>query len=79
MDTNSSHSSKNRNRDILRYAGLGTQMLAAIGIAVFFGLKLDHWLQTSPLMACVLPLLALFGMFYKLVRETGNKKKNDSK
>lgn len=79
MDTNNSHSSKRNNRDLLRYAGLGSQLLAAIGIAVFLGLKLDHWLRTSPLMACVLPLLVLFGIFYKLVRETGNKKKNGSK
>ena len=78
MDTNNSPSNKN-NKDILRYAGLGTQLLVAIGIAVFLGLKSDQWLHTSPLFACVLPLLILFGMFYKLIRETGNKKKDDPK
>lgn len=78
MDTSNSPSNRN-NKDILRYAGLGTQLLVAIGLGVFLGLKADHWLHTSPLMACVLPLLVLAGIFYKLIRETGNKKKDDPK
>jgi F0F1-type ATP synthase assembly protein I len=68
--------SPNNNKDLLRYAGLGTQLLVAIGLAVFAGLKADKWLHTSPVFACVLPLLILTGMFYKLARETG-KRKND--
>jgi F0F1-type ATP synthase assembly protein I len=67
----------NNNRDILRYASLGTQMLVAIGIAVFIGLKADGWLHTMPLFSCALPLLVLVGIFYKLMRETGNKKKDE--
>lgn len=67
----------NNNRDILRYASLGTQMLVSIGIAVFIGLKLDGWLHTLPLFSCALPLLVLVGIFYKLMRETGNKKKDE--
>jgi F0F1-type ATP synthase assembly protein I len=58
----------------LKYASLGTQLLAAIGLSVFAGLKLDKWLHTSPLLACVLPLLVLSGIFYKLFRETSRKK-----
>jgi F0F1-type ATP synthase assembly protein I len=67
----------NNNRDILRYASLGTQMLVAIAIAVFIGLKADGWLHTLPLFSCALPLLVLVGIFYKLMRETGNKKKDE--
>jgi F0F1-type ATP synthase assembly protein I len=63
-------SSNNNNKDLLRYAGLGTQLLVSIGIAVFIGLKLDKWLHTLPLFSCVLPLLVLIGIFYKLFRET---------
>ena len=66
-------SSSNYKRDMLRYAGLGTQMLVSIGIAVFIGLKTDKWLHTLPLFSCVLPLLALAAIFYKLIRQTGNK------
>jgi F0F1-type ATP synthase assembly protein I len=64
---------------MLRYAGLASQMLASIGISIFLGIKADQWLKTSPLITAVLPLLALFGIFYKLIRETGNKKDNEKK
>lgn len=67
----------NNNRDLLRYASLGTQILVSLGIAVFIGLKLDRWLHSLPLFACVLPLLVLTGIFYKLIRETGNKNKHE--
>jgi hypothetical protein len=62
------------NRDLLRYASLGTQLLVSIGLAVFLGIKLDGWLHTLPLFACVLPLVVLSGIFYKLFRETSRKK-----
>jgi F0F1-type ATP synthase assembly protein I len=67
----------NSKQDLLRYAGLGTQMLAAIGIAVFIGYKADKWLHSSPLITAVLPLLVLFVIFYKLIRQTG--KNNERK
>ncbi|MBI3138775.1 MAG: AtpZ/AtpI family protein [Sphingobacteriales bacterium] len=67
----------NNNRDLLRYAGMGTQLLAAIGIAVFAGIKLDKWLHTFPLLACVLPLLVLSALFYKVFRETSRTRKDE--
>ena len=67
---NSRPPSNKSNRDLVRYASLGTQMFVSIGLAVFIGLKADSWLHTSPLLACVLPLLTLIGIFYKLMRET---------
>ena len=67
---NSNQPTNKNNRDVVRYAGLGTQLLVAIGLAVFAGLKADKWLHTSPLLSCVLPLLVLFGIFYKLMKET---------
>jgi F0F1-type ATP synthase assembly protein I len=71
--------SPNNNKDILRYAGLGTQLLVAIGLGVFAGLKADKWLHSSPVFACVLPLLVLGAIFYKLVRETGKQKNDEPK
>lgn len=69
----------NNNRDLLKYAGLGTQLLAAIGFAVFLGIKLDKWLGIFPLLTAILPLLILFAIFYKLFRETGgSKSENDN-
>lgn len=61
----------------MRYAALGTQLMAAIGLSVFVGLKADKWLHTSPLLACVLPLLVLAAIFYRLFRETSQKKKDE--
>jgi F0F1-type ATP synthase assembly protein I len=61
----------------MRYASLGTQLLAAIGLAVFIGLKADKWLHTSPLLACILPLLILSAIFYKLFKETGRQQKDE--
>ncbi len=66
---------RNNNKELLRYAGLGTQLLAAIGIAVFAGIKADKWLQTFPLLSCVLPLVVLSALFYKLFRETSRSDK----
>ena len=64
----------NNRRFLMRYAALGTQLLAAIAIGVFVGLQADKWLHTSPLFACVLPLLILSVIFYKLYKETSRKK-----
>lgn len=65
------------NSDILRYASLGTQILVAIGLVVFAGIKIDKWLHTFPLLACVLPLLVLSAIFYKIFRETSRPKKDE--
>jgi F0F1-type ATP synthase assembly protein I len=69
--------SNKNNSDILRYASLGTQILVAIGLAVFAGIKADKWLHTFPLLACVLPLLVLSAIFYKVFRETSRPKKDE--
>jgi len=61
----------------MQYASLGTQLLVAIGLGVFVGLKADKWLHTSPLFSAALPLLVLSVMFYKLYRETSRQKKDD--
>ena len=66
-----------KNKDLLRYASMGTQMLVALGLGVFLGLKADQWIRLGfPLLIWLLPLLILVGLFYQLARET-SKKKND--
>ena len=69
----------NSNKDLLRYAGLATQMLAYIAVAIFLGIKADQWLNSPPLITAVLPLLVLFGIFYKLIRQTGKKDDKEGK
>lgn len=66
--------------DVMRYAGLGMQLFASLGIAVFIGVKADKWLKISfPVFAWVLPLVVLCMMIYKLIRETSKRKENDEK
>lgn len=63
------------NRDLLKYAGLTTQMFVALGIAVFIGLKSDKWLNTGfPILVWIFPLVVIIALMYKLIKETGTKK-----
>ena len=65
----------NNNRDLLRYAGLATQVFVGLGLAVFLGLRLDKWLHISfPVLVWVLPLLVIVSLIYKLIKETKRKK-----
>ena len=62
----------------MRYAGLSAQLLVAIGMAVFIGYKVDHWLNLFPLFTSALPLLVLGAIFYKMVRDTSGKNNQDN-
>jgi hypothetical protein len=65
----------NASNDLMRYAGLGAQILVSIGIAVFAGLKTDQWLgMPFPLLVWLLPLLVVSLMIYKLIKETSKKR-----
>jgi hypothetical protein len=68
-------SHNNNNRDLLKYAGLATQIFVGLGLAVFLGLKLDKWLHISfPVLVWVLPLLVIVSLIYKMIKETNRKK-----
>ncbi|MBS1760444.1 MAG: AtpZ/AtpI family protein [Bacteroidetes bacterium] len=62
-----------------RYAGLASQLLVAIGLAVFIGFEGDKKLNSSPLLVSILPLIVLIIIFYKLIKDTENPKKNAKK
>ncbi len=65
----------NDNKSLWRYAGMGGQFIAGIGIGVFIGFKADEWLRLSfPLLVWLLPLCIILGMTIKIVKETTNKK-----
>lgn len=58
----------------MQYAGLATQLLVALGLAVFLGLKADHWLHLSfPLLGWLVPLLVLLAMFIRIFKDTSKK------
>lgn len=65
----------NASGDLMRYAGLGAQILVSIGLAVFAGLKIDQWIDLSfPLLVWLLPLIVVSLIIYKLIKETSKKK-----
>jgi hypothetical protein len=58
----------------MRYAGLGSQILVSLGVAVFAGYKIDRWLKIPlPLLVWLLPLVVLIGITYKLIKDTSGK------
>lgn len=65
--------------DLMRYAGLATQLLVSIGIAVLGGYKLDEWIQVSiPLFVWLLPLIVVCLLIYKLIKETSKKESTNA-
>jgi hypothetical protein len=67
--------SRSNSSELMRFAGLGAQIFATLGIAVFAGYKLDKWLHISlPLLVWLLPLIAVSATIYKLVKDTSKRK-----
>ena len=67
---------ESNNKILLRYAGMGAQILAMIGIALFIGLKLDAWISTPfPILVWLLPLLVIIGMIIKTIKDTSGQNK----
>ncbi len=75
LSQNKQQDKKNSNKQILyEYAGMATQFLVVTGIMVFAGLKADQWLNWKlPIWVWVLPLLAIVGMIYTIIRRISNK------
>lgn len=67
------------NKYLWRYAGLTSQLLIAIGIALFIGFEADKKFNSTPLLVSVLPLATLIVIFYKLIKETATNKRNAKK
>jgi F0F1-type ATP synthase assembly protein I len=60
---------------LMEYAGLASQLMAALGLGVFFGYKADGWLHLSfPVFIWVFPLVFLMAMFVKIFKDTSRKK-----
>jgi hypothetical protein len=65
-----------RRRELMRYAGLSTQVVVSIGVSVFLGMKADKGLKVSfPILSWALPLLVIVVLLVNLVK-SGSGKKN---
>jgi F0F1-type ATP synthase assembly protein I len=74
MNNNPRSSPDKSKRDLLRYAGLASQLLVYIAIAVAGGIQVDRWLYIFPLFTILFPILTLTAFFYKLFKETSGSK-----
>jgi len=64
-----------RRKELIRWAGLGTEVVASVGVSVFLGVKVDKWLKLSfPIVSWALPLLVIVGLLISLVKAGSNKK-----
>ncbi|BAV08459.1 hypothetical protein FLA_4500 [Filimonas lacunae] len=60
------------------YAGLAFQLLAALGVAVWAGIRLDRWMVAKvPLMVWILPLLVIIAVIVKVIKDTERKSKGE--
>lgn len=57
----------------MRYAGLATQWLVMLGLAVWGGLKLDQRLSFKALFVVILPVVALVISIWQLIRSLNKK------
>ncbi|GAA4452528.1 AtpZ/AtpI family protein [Rurimicrobium arvi] len=67
---------KSKNREWMQYAGLATQWLVMLGLAVWAGISIDKRVgPDSRIFTISLPLLALGISFYNLIKKLNNPKK----
>ena len=64
-----SRDSSDRRRELIRYAGLSTQVVVSIGVSVFLGMKADKGLKVSfPILSWALPLLVIVVLLVNLIK-----------
>jgi hypothetical protein len=63
---------QNNNRDLLiKYGGLAMQWLLILLLTVFGGKKADQWLKfKKPVFTWLLPVMAIIGLLYKVIKDT---------
>ena len=61
--------------DLGKYAGMGFQMAAIIGLGTFAGIKIDSFLGLKvPIFTLILALLSVFGAMYFFIKDFIKKK-----
>ena len=66
---------KTDNSLLWKYAGFATQLIIALGLAVYAGIKLDAFFKfNNPIIVWVLPLLIIVVLIYKVIKDTAPKK-----
>jgi hypothetical protein len=62
-------------RQLMRYAGLSTEVAASVGVSLWLGLKADKWLKLSfPIFSLGLPLLVIVLLLVQLIKASSGGK-----
>jgi len=62
--------SDDKHGNMARYAGLATQWMVMLGVAVFVGYKLDVWIKWKvPVFLILLPLISLLLSLWQIIKE----------
>jgi hypothetical protein len=62
-------------RQLMRFAGLGSQVAVSVGAAVWLGVKADQWLKLSfPIFSLGVPLLVIVFVLVQLIKANSGKK-----
>ena len=65
---------KNDKNILWKYAGLSTQFLIGIGVFLYAGYRLDHYLTlNTPFTIWMFPLLFITAVIVKIIRDTSKK------
>lgn len=57
--------------DLMKYAGMATQMIATLGVAIFLGHQLDKYIHLRfPVFLLLFALLSLFHLFWKIYTDS---------
>jgi len=63
-------SNKKKNVNVMKYAGMATQLFAIMFVLLYLGQKLDAYFSNAkPYMTILFPTLGLFAYLYKLVKD----------
>ena len=60
-------------------SGFAFTMIVIIGISVFLGIKLDQWVNTSPLFTIIFSLFGIFAGVFNLIRSVSKLEEHDGK
>ncbi|HTN17936.1 MAG TPA: hypothetical protein VL092_09665 [Chitinophagaceae bacterium] len=67
---------KKSNRELMQYAGLATQWLVMLGLALWAGMAIDKRIsENARLFTIALPLLALIISLWQLIKKLNQPKK----
>jgi len=60
-------------KDFVKYSSLAFEMIVIMGLGVFAGIKLDDWLNTSPVFTLILMIFSVIGAIFHAIKNFLNK------